>query len=106
MKQAVDTVYKLLWMKQNDPEKYEATLKVGNRYTLSWASRKRRLASSGEAEQLLSGHDGLQLLTRPGLPFPCDWARADRRSATRCTQRLHIDFQVPNRAAQRVAVHA
>ena len=40
MKQAVDTVYKLLWMKQNDPEKYEATLKVGNRYTLSWDEPK------------------------------------------------------------------
>ena len=33
MKQAVDTVYKLLWLKQNDPEKYAATLQFGNRYT-------------------------------------------------------------------------
>ena len=31
MKQAVDTVYKLLWQKQNDPEKYEATLEFGKR---------------------------------------------------------------------------
>ena len=36
MKQAVDTVYKLLWLKENDPEKYEATLELGNRYTRSW----------------------------------------------------------------------
>ena len=40
MKQAVDTVYKLLWLKQNDPEKYETTLEVGNRYTLSWDEPK------------------------------------------------------------------
>ena len=36
MKKAVDTVYKLLWLKQNDPEKYEATLEFGNRYTRFW----------------------------------------------------------------------
>ena len=36
MKQAVDTVYKLLWLKLNDPEKYEATLEFGNRYTRVW----------------------------------------------------------------------
>ena len=35
MKQAVDTVYKLLWLKQNGPEKYEATLEFGNRYARS-----------------------------------------------------------------------
>jgi hypothetical protein len=33
MKRAVNTVYKLLWLKQNDPEKYEATLEFGNRHT-------------------------------------------------------------------------
>jgi hypothetical protein len=40
MKQAVDTVYKLLWLRQNDPEKYEATLKFGNRYTRLWDEPK------------------------------------------------------------------
>ena len=47
MKQAVDTVYKLLWLKQNDPEKYEATLELGNRYTRFWDEPKQTLASSG-----------------------------------------------------------
>src|SRR6516164_25931 len=36
IKQAVDTVYKLLWLKQNDPEKYDATLELASRYTRSW----------------------------------------------------------------------
>lgn len=36
MKQAVDTVYRLLWLKQNEPEKYGATLELGNRYTRFW----------------------------------------------------------------------
>ena len=36
MKQAVDTVYKLLWLKQNDHEKYEATIEFGKRYTRFW----------------------------------------------------------------------
>ena len=36
MKKAVDTVYKLLWQKQNFPEKYEATIEQGNRYTRLW----------------------------------------------------------------------
>ncbi len=40
MKQAVDTVYKLLWLKQNDPQKYEATLEFGNRYTRFWDEPK------------------------------------------------------------------
>src|SRR5208282_2316967 len=40
MKQAVDTVYKLLWLKLNDPEKYAATLEFGNRYTRFWAEPK------------------------------------------------------------------
>ena len=40
MKQAVDTVYKLLWLKQNDPEKYEATLEFGKRYTRFWNEPK------------------------------------------------------------------
>jgi hypothetical protein len=39
-KQAVDTVYKLLWLKQNDPEKYERTLEFGNRYTRFWDEPK------------------------------------------------------------------
>ena len=40
MKHAVDTVYKLLWLKQNDPQKYEATLEFGNRYTRFWDEPK------------------------------------------------------------------
>jgi len=36
MKNAVDTVYKLLWMKKNDPEKYKASMELGSRYTRSW----------------------------------------------------------------------
>jgi hypothetical protein len=40
MKRAVDTVYKLLWLKQNDPEKYGATIDLGNRYTQSWDDPK------------------------------------------------------------------
>jgi hypothetical protein len=40
MKRAVDTVYKLLWLKQNDPEKYDATVKLGSRYTQLWDEPK------------------------------------------------------------------
>ena len=40
MKKAVDTVYKLLWLKQNHPEKYEMTLAFGNRYTRFWEEPK------------------------------------------------------------------
>ena len=40
MKQAVDTVYKLLWLKQNDPGKYETTLEFGSRYTRFWDEPK------------------------------------------------------------------
>jgi hypothetical protein len=36
MTRAVDTVYKLLWLKQNDSEKYDAMIDLGNRYTQSW----------------------------------------------------------------------
>lgn len=40
MKQAVDTVYKLLWLKQNDPEKFETALELGKRYTRFWDEPK------------------------------------------------------------------
>ena len=40
MKNAVDTLYKLLWTKKNDPEKYEASIELGNRYTRSWDDPK------------------------------------------------------------------
>jgi len=40
MKVATGTVYQLLWLKQNDPEKYETTIGFGNRYTLSWDEPK------------------------------------------------------------------
>jgi hypothetical protein len=36
MKNAVDTLYKLLWMKENDPEKYAASIELGSRHTQSW----------------------------------------------------------------------
>lgn len=36
MKQAVDTVYNLLWLKQNDPEKYSEKLEYGDRCTRLW----------------------------------------------------------------------
>jgi hypothetical protein len=36
MKHAVDAVYNLLWLKQNDPEKYARTLEYGDRYTRLW----------------------------------------------------------------------
>jgi hypothetical protein len=40
MKQAVGTVYKLLWLKRNDPGKYEAALEFGNRHTRFWDELK------------------------------------------------------------------
>jgi len=40
MKNAVDTIYKLLWMKENDPEKYAASIELGSRYTQSWDDPK------------------------------------------------------------------
>jgi hypothetical protein len=37
MKNAVDTtIYKLLWMKKNDPEKYKASMELVSRYAQSW----------------------------------------------------------------------
>ena len=40
MKQAVDTVYNLLWLKQNDPEKYAEKLEYGDRCTKLWDDPK------------------------------------------------------------------
>jgi hypothetical protein len=40
MKNAVDTLYKLLWMKKNNPEKYAASIELGSRYTRSWDDPK------------------------------------------------------------------
>jgi len=40
MKKAVDVVYNLLWLKQNDPEKYETKLELGNQYARFWEERK------------------------------------------------------------------
>jgi hypothetical protein len=40
MKRAVDTVYKLLWLKQNDPERYDTTIELGSRYTRLWYEPK------------------------------------------------------------------
>jgi hypothetical protein len=53
MKAAVDMVYKLLWLKRNDPEKYAATIELGKLYAGSWDEP--------------SGEDGMSAeLRRPG----------------------------------------
>jgi hypothetical protein len=36
MKQAVDALYNLLWLKRNDPDKYVASLELGSRYARLW----------------------------------------------------------------------
>ncbi len=36
MKNAVDRVYSLLWMKQNKPIAYAANLELGRRYATAW----------------------------------------------------------------------
>ena len=36
----VDMVYMLLWLKENDPEKYAATVEFGKLYTWSWDEPK------------------------------------------------------------------
>jgi len=40
IKNAVDTLYKLLWMRENDPEKYKASMELGSRYTRLWDDPK------------------------------------------------------------------
>lgn len=40
MKNAVDNLCKLLWMKKNGPEKYVASIELGSRYTHSWDDPK------------------------------------------------------------------
>jgi len=90
MKRAVDTVYKLLCLKQNDPETYEATLEYGNRHTRFGMSRKRTLASLGS-----------------GRPPPYSWDQAskddlrDRRGSRirslGWSQRLPVPLKRPSR---------
>jgi hypothetical protein len=36
MRNAVDNIYRLLWLRENDPEKYEAQIELGDRYTSAW----------------------------------------------------------------------
>jgi hypothetical protein len=36
MKSAVDTVYRLLWEREYDPEKYQRNVAFGLRYTTDW----------------------------------------------------------------------
>jgi hypothetical protein len=36
MKSAVDTVYRLLWMRDYDPREYQESLARGRRFTLHW----------------------------------------------------------------------
>jgi hypothetical protein len=35
-KHAVNALYKLLWLKQNDPEEYQAQIEFGKRYRRFW----------------------------------------------------------------------
>ncbi|HWW13065.1 MAG TPA: hypothetical protein VN310_00260 [Candidatus Dormibacteraeota bacterium] len=35
-KRAVNVLYKLLWLKRNDPEKYQEQIEFGKRYTRFW----------------------------------------------------------------------
>ena len=36
MKSAVDTLYRLLWQRENDPAAYLKNLALGERYTMHW----------------------------------------------------------------------
>ena len=36
MKSAVDTLYRLLWLREYDPMAYNEKLTLGRRYTLHW----------------------------------------------------------------------
>jgi hypothetical protein len=36
MKSAVDTLYRLLWQRENDPKAYLEKLVLGERYTMRW----------------------------------------------------------------------
>jgi hypothetical protein len=36
MKSAVDTLYRLLWQREYDPEKYRRNISFGLRYTMHW----------------------------------------------------------------------
>ena len=36
MKSAVDTLYRLLWQRENDPAAYLRNLELGERYTVQW----------------------------------------------------------------------
>jgi hypothetical protein len=36
MKSAVDTLYRLLWQRENDPAAYLENLALGERYTMQW----------------------------------------------------------------------
>jgi hypothetical protein len=36
MKSAVDTLYRLLWQRENDPKAYLEKLALGERYTMQW----------------------------------------------------------------------
>jgi hypothetical protein len=36
MKSAVDSLYRLLWFREHDPQSYDEHLALGRRYTLHW----------------------------------------------------------------------
>ena len=36
MKSAVDTLYRLLWQREYDPDKYQRNVAFGLRYTMNW----------------------------------------------------------------------
>lgn len=40
MKSAVDRVYKLLWLKDHDPDGYQEQIAFGSRYTSRWDEPK------------------------------------------------------------------
>lgn len=40
MKSAVDRVYKLLWLKDHDPDAYQEQIAFGSRYTSRWDEPK------------------------------------------------------------------
>jgi len=55
MKNGVDRVYSLLWMKQNEPSKYAANLELGRRYSTKWDEPVLKLPRGANDNSLKSG---------------------------------------------------
>lgn len=47
MKAAVDTLYRLLWLREHDPEKYAEQVAFGQRNTLHWDDPEIRKPARG-----------------------------------------------------------